>query len=126
MDNEANMKKVTMRQARVGDLMRQTISELILRRVKDPRVEGVTITEVEISADLKSANVYFCMYNTIKKNDARKGLESAEGFLRHELKKALRIRSIPTLYFKFDASLDYGNKIDTLLDELDKDDTPDN
>ncbi len=120
------MKKFTMRQARVGDLIKETISELLLRRVKDPRVEGVTITEVEISVDLKSANVYFCIFDTSRKDDAKRGLESAEGYLRRELKKALRIRSIPVLYFKYDKSLDYGSQMDSILNELEKDDTPDN
>ncbi len=119
------MKKVTLRQARVGDLLRETIAELIMRRVKDPRIEGVTITDVDISMDLRDANVYFCVYDSNRVDDAMNGLKSAEGFLRHELKKTLRIKTIPMLNFKYDSSLDYGTHMDAVLDDL-KNDEHDN
>ncbi len=114
------MKKVSLRQARVGDQIRDSIAELLLRRVKDPRVEGVTITGVDVSVDLKEANVYYCVYEDARRADVLAGLESCEGFLRYELKKALKIRCIPELRFKFDQSFDYGLKIDKLLDGLEK------
>lgn len=114
------MKRVSLRQARVGDQIRDSISELLLRRVKDPRVEGVTITGVDVSVDLKEADVYYCIYDESRLDQVLDGLKSAEGFLRFELKKALKIRCIPELHFKFDQSFDYGLKIDKLLDGLEK------
>lgn len=119
------MKLVTKRQARVGDLLRQSIAELIQRRVKDPRVEGVTITGVEVSVDLKLCRVFFCVFDPEKKEQARQGLESTAGFMRHELRKELRLKHVPEILFDYDASFDYGTKIDELLEKLDKDEKKD-
>ncbi|HPS94186.1 MAG: 30S ribosome-binding factor RbfA [Syntrophaceae bacterium] len=119
------MKIINIRQARVGDLIKETIAELLLRRVKDPRVEGITITGVEVSVDLKIGRVYFCMMDSSRKKEAQEGLESAAGFLRHELKKGLRLKSVPALFFAYDESFDYGTKIDVLLDQIGKHEKPD-
>jgi ribosome-binding factor A len=119
------MKILSIRQARVGDLIRQTIAEMIQRRVKDPRVEGITITGAEVSVDLKIARVYFCILDSAKREAALEGLRSAAGFLRHELKKELRLKTVPTLLFAFDESFDYGDKIDKILDSIGKNEDPD-
>lgn len=119
------MKLVTKRQARVGDLLKQTIAELVLRRVKDPRVEGVTITGVEVSVDLKLCHVFFCVFDPEKKEQAQQGLDSTAGFIRHELRKELRMKHVPEVFFSYDNSFDYGTKIDELLDKLDKDEKTD-
>jgi ribosome-binding factor A len=118
------MKMVTKRQARVGDLLKQTIAELIQRKVKDPRVEGVTITGVDVSMDLKVGRVFFCIMDDEKKDQALKGLDSAAGYLRRELRKILRLKNVPTLSFAYDPSFEYGSKIDGILEELEKDEKP--
>lgn len=112
------MKKGTLRQARVADLLKETIADILLRKVKDPRVDEVTITGVEVSADLRSAHVYYCVRDAVVRDDALKGLQSAEGFLRHELGHALELRRIPHLIFSFDTSFDYGCHIDELLEKI--------
>ena len=114
------MKILSVRQARVGDLLKQTIAEMILRRVKDPRVEGITITGVDVSVDLKNARIFFCLMDTSRKDEALDGLKSATGFLRHELKKELSLRAVPSLFFSFDESFDYGSKIDGILETIGK------
>ncbi|HWR68240.1 MAG TPA: 30S ribosome-binding factor RbfA [Desulfomonilia bacterium] len=114
------MKILSIRQARVGDLIRQTIAELIQRRVKDPRVQGITITGVDVSVDLKVGRIYFCVLDPARKDDALEGLRSAAGFLRHELKKGLHLRAVPSLIFSYDESFDYGSKIDGILDHISK------
>ena len=119
------MKLVTKRQARVGDLLKETIAELLQRRVKDPRVERITITGVDVSMDLKIGRVFYCMLDNEKKDEAQQGLDSAAGFLRHELRKILRIKNVPALSFIYDASFDYGSKIDVILDGIGKDEKPD-
>jgi ribosome-binding factor A len=119
------MKLVTKRQARVGDLLRQTIAELIQRRVKDPRVEGVTITGVDVSVDLKLCRVFFCVFDPEKREQAQQGLDSTAGFIHHELRKELRLKHVPEVSFMYDNSFDYGTKIDMLLDKLDKDEDKD-
>ncbi|MFY9399059.1 MAG: 30S ribosome-binding factor RbfA [Desulfomonilia bacterium] len=119
------MKLLSKRQARVGDLIKQTVAELVQRKVKDPRVDGVTITGVEVSVDLRVGHVFFCMLDPARKEKARQGLESAAGFLRRELSRELRIKHIPELSFIYDESFDYGSKIDRILENLDKDEEPD-
>lgn len=112
------MKKITLRQARVGDLLKETIAEIIGRRVKDPRVEDVTITDVEVSVDMRVANVYFCVHEGGDHHDAQDGLEKAEGFIRHEVMKQVRLRNIPNLNFRYDKSFDYGSRIEHIIGEL--------
>ena len=119
------MKLVTKRQARVGDLIRQTIAELIQRKVKDPRVDGVTITGVEVSVDLRVGRVFYCISDPERQEQAQQGLQSAAGFLRRELSRQLRIKHVPELTFMDDASFDYGSRIDEILEKLDKDEKPD-
>jgi ribosome-binding factor A len=120
------MKLLTKRQARVGDLLRQTIAELVQRKVKDPRVEGVTITGVDVSVDLRVCRVFFCVFDPEKREQAQQGLESTAGFIRHELRKELRLKHVPEIFFDYDTSFDYGSKIDNLLERLDKDEEPHN
>ncbi len=120
------MKILSVRQARVGDLLKQTIAEMILRRVKDPRVEGITITGVDVSVDLKNARIFFCVLDSSRKDDALDGLKSAAGFLRRELKKELSLRAVPSLYFSYDESFDYGSKIDGILETIGKHENQDN
>ncbi|MGC9323379.1 MAG: 30S ribosome-binding factor RbfA [Desulfomonilia bacterium] len=119
------MKILTVRQARVGDLLKKAIAEVIQRKVKDPRIEGVTITGVEVSVDLKVSRVFFCVTDTSRKQDVLEGLQSAAGFLRHEMSRSVRLKSIPQLSFSYDESFDYGTKIDTILDRLERDENQD-
>jgi ribosome-binding factor A len=112
------MKIVSIRQARVGDLIRQSVAELLQRKIKDPRVEGVTITGADVSVDLKVGRVYYCLMDPARKDDALAGLQSAAGFLRHELKKILRLKTVPSLLFSYDESFDYGSRIDRILDSI--------
>ena len=112
------MRKPSLRQARVGDLLRESLADLLLRKVKDPRVEEVTITGVEVSSDLKHAHVFFCVRDDEVKDAALQGLKSAEGFFRYELKSMLTIKTIPSLTFTYDTSFDYGSHIDEILDKI--------
>ncbi|HOS97882.1 MAG TPA: 30S ribosome-binding factor RbfA [Deltaproteobacteria bacterium] len=112
------MKILSIRQARVGDLIRQCVAEFLPRKVKDPRVEGVTITGADVSVDLKVARLYYCTLDPARKDEALEGLQSAAGFLRHELKKTLRLKTVPSLLFSYDESFDYGSRIDRILDAI--------
>ncbi len=104
---------------RVGDLLRELISEIILKDLNDPRLELITITEVEITDDLKIATVFFsAMGNKAKEEESLCGLQSAAGYIKKRLGKELRLRYIPQLVFKVDRSFAYGSKIDRLLQDL--------
>jgi ribosome-binding factor A len=79
----------------------------------------VTITDVEVSPDVSSAKVYFSAVGGDQTRDeARQGLESAAGWLRHELGQQLRLRRTPELIFRYDHSLERGERISHILDEL--------
>ncbi|HHO74812.1 MAG TPA: 30S ribosome-binding factor RbfA [Deltaproteobacteria bacterium] len=118
------MKLVTKRQARVGDLLARTIAEMIHRKIKDPRIDGVTITGVDVSMDLKIGRVFFCIHNEDNRDQAQQGLDSSAGYLRHELRKMLRLKNVPVLSFQYDTSFEYGSKIDSILEDIEKDEKP--
>ncbi|MDY7033914.1 MAG: 30S ribosome-binding factor RbfA [Thermodesulfobacteriota bacterium] len=104
---------------RVSDLLREEIARMLLREVKDPRIGFVTITDVEVSDDLRSAKVFFSMVGSeMELEKAMKGLNSASRFIKRKLGKRLRMRYIPDIVFKFDRSLEYGSHINGILKEL--------
>jgi ribosome-binding factor A len=109
---------------RVADLLRQEVADLVLRRVKDPRVQRVTITGVDVSPDLQHAKIFFCVMGNPsdeEKKNVAEGLTKARGFMRQELGKRLHMRYLPQLHFHYDNSFDYGDKIERLLKDLHQD-----
>ncbi len=116
----------TFRKDRVAELIRQVLSDLILAKIKDPRIQGVTITEVELAADLKSARVYFSSLNDGAAAVHQAGLVAAEGFIRRELRRELDLKYIPQLSFAYDTSFDHFARIDRLLKGLDDHERKDN
>jgi ribosome-binding factor A len=110
---------ISKRPQRVGDLIREVICEMLLRDLNDPRLESVTITEVEVTADLKLATVFFsAMGNQSREEACLQGLQSATGYIRKKMGKELRLRYVPDLLFKVDQSFEYGSKIDRLIRTL--------
>ena len=105
---------------RVGHLIQKELGELILHRVKDPRLGSfVTITHVSPGPDLKSARVFYSVLGDNKKRqEVQTGLEKAAGFFQKQIADALRLRYTPKLKFRFDDSLDKGLEIDRLLYNL--------
>lgn len=104
---------------RVGDLLREIISEIILKDLNDPRLHLITITEVEMTDDLKLATVFFsAMGNSLKEAESLHGLQKAAGYIKRRIGKELRLRYIPQLIFKVDRSFEYGSKIDRLLQTI--------
>lgn len=106
---------------RVGHLIQMELSQLILHRVKDPRIGFVTVTHVSVAPDLKSAAVF---YSTLGNKEARENsqiaLEKASGFLQKEIGAALELRYIPKLKFLYDDSIDRGLEIDQVLRKIEK------
>lgn len=104
---------------RVNQLLREELSRLIRRELKDPRVDGVTVTAVETSPDLRHAAVHVrTLRDEPPVEEAVRGLESAEGFLRRKLGQELRIRRVPEFRFEEDRSLERVQRIESLLDEV--------
>ncbi|HOI15709.1 MAG TPA: ribosome-binding factor A [Geobacteraceae bacterium] len=107
------------RAEKVAEAIHEIISALLIKGVKDPRIGFTTITGVKLSDDLHLATVFFSVVgDETEKKAAEKGLNSAKGYLRKEVGRNLRMRYVPDLVFRYDASLDYGQHIDELLDEI--------
>lgn len=112
---------------RVNNLIRQEISQLLQRQVKDPRLGGfVAVTEVSTSPDLRYAKVFVsCMGSEEDKQEMLSGLLAASGFFRNKLAKRLRLRRIPELSFHWDDSIERGTHLLQLIDEVSTNSTPD-
>jgi len=106
------------RKNRVAELIRQVISDIIVFKIKDPRVQGVTITDVVMAADLKSAKVYFCSLADGRDEIHKAGLEAAEGFIRRHLRLELDLKYIPRLSFFYDTSFDTYDRVRRILKGL--------
>jgi len=107
------------RSHRVGDQILREISDLLLRKVKDPRLKGITLTDVSVSKDLRRAHVYYSVFGTgEQKKLAQEGFESAKGYIRREIGERLQLRYVPDMQFSFDSSLEYGQKMEKILEEL--------
>lgn len=112
------MPKDFPRALRIAEQVRREVAELLHSGVKDPRVGMVTISDVEVSRDLKHAKIYFTVLGDQDLIDSSQtGLDSAVGFLRHELGKRLKVRTVPDLRFIYDHSLLQGERIDALIEE---------
>jgi ribosome-binding factor A len=110
---------------RVNHLIRQEVSQLLQRQVKDPRLGSfVTVTEVATSSDLKYARIYVSRIGSgDEKQETLDGLAAAAGFLRNELARRLELRRIPELRFQWDNSIERGAHLLDLIDEVSHDST---
>jgi ribosome-binding factor A len=111
---------------RVNNLIRREISELIQRQIKDPRLDAfVAVTEVDTSPDLKYAKVFVsCINGKQEEQKTLKVLNTAAGFLRTELAKNLRLRRVPELSFHWDDSIEHGDRILRLIDQVSSEQEP--
>ncbi|MFC5558104.1 30S ribosome-binding factor RbfA [Ureibacillus thermophilus] len=107
---------MSLRANRVAEQMKKELGDIIGRKLKDPRVGFVTVTAVELTGDLQQATIYFTTLGTEEeRNETLKALEKAKGFIRSEIGHRIRLRRTPEITFKFDTSIEYGNKIEQLL-----------
>jgi ribosome-binding factor A len=104
------------RSDRVAGQIQKALSHLILKEIKDPRIETVTLTGVEVSRDLRIARIYYSVTGgeNVRKG-AAEGFNRALGFLKRTLASRLGLRYMPDLKFFYDDSFDYGSRIDTVL-----------
>lgn len=111
---------------RVNSLIRQEISQLLQREVKDPRLSGfITVTEVITAPDMKHTRVYISHLGTeAERLEALKILTAAAGFFRHELAKTLKLRYTPEVSFHGDDSIERGDRISRLIDRVITDKKP--
>lgn len=106
---------MSLRSNRVGEQMKKELGEIIGRKIKDPRIGFVTVTDVQVTGDLQQAKVFISVLgDDEQKENTLKGLAKAKGFIRSEIGQRIRLRKTPEIIFEFDESIDYGNRIDSL------------
>ena len=103
---------MSIRSERVGEQMKKELMDIINNKLKDPRVGFLTITDVELPGDLSHATVYLTVLGSDK--------EKAKGFIKSELGSRMKLRILPELHFKYDESIDYGNKIERMIQDLNR------
>jgi ribosome-binding factor A len=110
---------VTRRTRQVGELLREELTDIIRREVKDPRIGFMSVTNVDVTPDIRSARVYISVLGTdAEREDTLSALRSASKFIRFHLKPRLRMRQIPELEFRDDRSMEYAQHISETLREL--------
>lgn len=105
------------RNERVAEEIKKVVSEALRTKVSDSDIGMVTVTEVEVTKELENAVIYYTSLNE-NKEEVEAGLERAKGLLRSEVAREIRLRKAPELSFKYDTSIEYGNKIEALLRDL--------
>ena len=119
------MKKETRRSQRVADLVREELSRMLLTEAHDPELRKVTVTDVEMPSDLKSARVFFsCLGGEEERTRAGEALARAAGFLRREIGRRCGLRYAPELRFLPDRSIERGARIEEILAQVLPDEEP--
>jgi len=112
---------VRQRARRVAEQLKTEVSDILQNEVKDPRVGFASIVDVEVSGDLRHARVFVSVYGSDEeRDDTMSAFQRANGFIRSELAKRIRLRHVPELVFELDKSMERGRRIERILKELDK------
>lgn len=107
------------RNRRLEGEIRAVLAELLRLSVKDPRLEGVTVSAIQLSADRTQASVFYSVIgDDERERQAADGFAAAAAFLRRELGQRMRLRTVPALEFHRDTSYEYGDRIERLLDRI--------
>jgi len=111
---------------RIGDQVLRELADLLMRKVKDPRVKGATLTGISMSNDLKHAKVYYSVIGSEREIlEAQAGLDSAKGYIKKEIGLRLDLKYMPDLIFRHDPSLATGEYMERLFQQIRKDDSSD-
>ena len=115
------MNKNNNRLGRIDEEYKKEISNIINYNLKNPNVTGlISVTKVKVTADLKFAKVSVSILNSKNVKETLAGLKKSSGFLRSELAKRINLRNTPELVFELDESLEYGARIDKIINDLKK------
>ena len=122
------MRKGSVKNTRINSEVQRELANLIRSEIKDPRIGPMTcVTDVEVAPDLKTCKVWISTLGEASdREETLKGLRSAEGFLRKQLAHNLNLRNTPELRFLADTSIEYGMKMNKLIDDCHIDDSPQN
>ena len=107
------------RAIRVGELLKEEISQIVLREMKDPRIGFVSVTDVEVSGDLRHAKVFISVYGSDEeKKETLEGLQQAKGFVRKLVGERIKIHHTPEIIFRYDDSIENGVHISEIIKDL--------
>lgn len=112
------------RSARVSDLLREEVADIVMHKLKDPRLGFITVTGAKVSDDLRHSIIFISVLEDSKQEETLRILGSSARFIRNELSRRIKMKFIPDLVFRLDESIRYGAKIDRLLDEVKPGDAP--
>lgn len=104
------------RSERVAGQLRRELAQLIQQEVKDPAIGFISLSDVEVTRDLSHAKVFITVFESDKAESTLTALKGAAGYLRRRLAQEMRMRSIPELHFHHDASVETGQRMDSLID----------
>lgn len=105
------------RSRRIAEQVQRELSDIIRLELKDPRVGMITLTDVEVSPDQSYARIFFTLLGDQPRiADATAGLQHAAGFLRSQLARRMKLRTVPHLQFKYDESVERGMRLSQLID----------
>ena len=114
-----SQRKNTNRMDRVNEELRKEISLVIDSKLKNPNITGIiSVTKVKTSPDLRYARVYISLINSKSKKNTLEGIKNASGYIRTEIAKRVNLRYTPELTFEIDESMEYGSKIENILNEI--------
>jgi ribosome-binding factor A len=108
-----------MRIQRISERMREELSEMLIREISDPRLAGITVTEVEVDRELAYAKIYVSAIEGVSRSEeVLGGLEHAQGFIRRELAQRINLRSFPRLKFHWDPTMERAETIERLINSI--------
>ncbi len=110
------------RAVRVAQEIQREVNDILQKKVRDPRVQDVTITDVKLTGDLQQATIFYSVLDDQQIDKVQEGLNKATGLIRKLLGQRLSLYKVPELNFEHDTSLQYGSHIDELLRSIHKDD----
>jgi len=108
-----------VRTERIADRIRQELSEILIQEISDPRLTGLSITDVTVDRELAYSDVYFStLEGESKAAEILDGLQHAQGYLRRELSHRIELRVFPRLRFHWDPTFDRAERIEKLIQEI--------
>ncbi len=106
------------RSSRVSERIREEVADIIMNKIKHKTLGFITVTGAKVTDDLRNATIYLSVLNTDESQKTLKKLNASASFVKSELGRRLKMKYIPNLKFKIDESIEYGKKIDSLLDGI--------
>jgi len=115
-----------LRSERIGDRIREEVSEMLINGISDPRLSGIFITDVKVDRELTYADLYISSVDGFQKwGEIKKGLEHAQGYIRRELANRIVLRAFPRLRFHWDPTMERADTIEIIIASLHKEEVSD-